>query len=353
MNLAGLGTFIGSFARMQRLTANRAHATRLAPLGVALEGFATERGRLPPAAIAAPDGRPLLSWRVALLPYIGRKDLYDRFKLDEPWDSPDNQKLLGQMPEIYSSPGLRPGETVYRAVVGPRTAFERGRGIVPGEAHGDAADRILIITAAEAVPWTKPHEAPYAPDQPPPELHGAALFSDGSARFNYRRLDEKRWRTLVTGGGPVDWSALPAYAAVQNLNTLSWQTVRPAGGRPDQYRWGLRLAEKVCGLVPGDGLTLNTLGVAQYRAGRFPDALATLIESDRLNVAKFKQSHPADLAFLAMCHHQLGHKEEALAYLLRLRERVKQTDQLKNRENPEFLREAEGLIDGPRTGPKD
>jgi len=93
--------------------------------------------------------------------------------------------------------------------------------------------------------------------------------------------------------------------------------------------------------------------VGQYRAGRFPVALATLIESDRLNVAKSKQSLPADLAFLAMCHHQLGHKQEALAYLRRLRERVKQPDQSKNRDNPEFLREAQGLIDCTQTGPKD
>lgn len=356
VNLAGLGTFIACSARAQRQAVDHAHASRLTQLGVALEAFAAERGRLPPAAIAAPDGRPLLSWRVALLPYVGRKDLYDRFKLDEPWDSPDNQKLLDKMPDIYNSisPGLRPGETVYRAVVGLGTAFERG-GIDRGEDRGDAADRILIFAAAEAVPWTKPQEVPYAPDRPPPDLRSAALFSDGSVRLINLRLDEQRRRTLIAGGGPVDWSdvpARPAYAAALSLNTVSWELVRPAGARPDQYRWGLRLAEKACALAPGDGAKLNTLGVAQYRAGRFPEALANLIESDRLNVAKFKKPRPADLAFLAMCHHQLGHKEEALAYLRRLRERVKQPDQSKNRANPEFLREAEALIDGTQTGPK-
>ncbi len=58
-------------------------------------------GAFPTAAILDKNGKPLLSWRVALLPYIEQDALYRQFKLDEPWDSEHNKKLIAQMPKIY------------------------------------------------------------------------------------------------------------------------------------------------------------------------------------------------------------------------------------------------------------
>ena len=57
-----------------------------------------------------------LSWRVHILPFIERSDLYERFNLDEPWDSPHNIQLLGEMPSTFECPNvvLEPGFTVYQ-----------------------------------------------------------------------------------------------------------------------------------------------------------------------------------------------------------------------------------------------
>ena len=63
--------------------------------------FASARGRLPAHAIYSTSGEPLLSWRVSLLPYLGYVDLYNRFHLDEPWDSPHNRQLLKPMPSEF------------------------------------------------------------------------------------------------------------------------------------------------------------------------------------------------------------------------------------------------------------
>src|SRR5262249_30640220 len=62
--------------------------------------------RLPPRVVYNRDGKPLYSWRVLLLPYLGpeAKELYGHFHLDEPWDSPHNCKLLSHMPGVYASP---------------------------------------------------------------------------------------------------------------------------------------------------------------------------------------------------------------------------------------------------------
>jgi len=76
-------------------------------IGLAMHNYHDMHKRLPPAAICDATGRPLLSWRVALLPFVdvAENKLYGEFKLDEAWDSPHNLKLLERMPFVYQTPG--------------------------------------------------------------------------------------------------------------------------------------------------------------------------------------------------------------------------------------------------------
>ncbi len=62
-------------------------------------------GQLPEPAITDKEGKPLLSWRVSLLPFLDQEALYKQFKLDEPWDSPNNKKLIAKMPSRLRSRG--------------------------------------------------------------------------------------------------------------------------------------------------------------------------------------------------------------------------------------------------------
>src|SRR5262245_11036025 len=71
----------------------RASANNLKQIGLALHNYHDTYGKLPPAAICDKAGKPLLSWRVAILPFIEQNALYKQFKLDEPWDSEHNKKL--------------------------------------------------------------------------------------------------------------------------------------------------------------------------------------------------------------------------------------------------------------------
>lgn len=102
--IAGMLTpFVITVRRESRL-AQRQHQLRT--LAMALEEF--EQGQqLPPAALYDKAGRPLLSWRVALLPALGERALYDQFKLDQPWDSPHNRRSRRECP-AYSPPATRP-----------------------------------------------------------------------------------------------------------------------------------------------------------------------------------------------------------------------------------------------------
>jgi hypothetical protein len=136
------------------------------------------------------------------------------------------------------------------------------------------------------------------------------------------------------------------------LNEAAWKLVQARDAGKDAYTRALYHAEAAVRLAPGDGNILNTLGVAQYRAGRYVEALATLTKSEKLNTTR-QGTLPADLAFLAMTQQRLGQKDEAKGILARLREVMKQPRWAKDAEAASFLREAEGLIEGKGGGKKE
>src|ERR1044071_8451352 len=95
-------------------------------IGLALHNYADLNKTLPPAAILGQDGKPLLSWRVAILPWLEQNTLHKQFNLNEPWDSEHNKKLLASMPRYYGAEGT---ETHYRVFTGKGTAFEGSKGL--------------------------------------------------------------------------------------------------------------------------------------------------------------------------------------------------------------------------------
>lgn len=154
---------------------------------------------------------------MALLPYLKDNQLYQQFKLDEPWDSDHNKKLILQMPTVYanSTGPKRPGETHYRVLVGDWAAFDWSKGL--SLAHLTAADgasiTLMAVEAADSVPWTKPDELLYDAKKPMPKFgnfHGdgtfCVVFCDGYARTLRHDMKEETLRALITwtGGEVVD-----------------------------------------------------------------------------------------------------------------------------------------------------
>ena len=128
------------------------------------------RDRLPMAAVYDRKGRPLLSWRVLLLPFIGADEvaLFEEFHLDEPWDSPHNRTLIARMPSVYACPknaAAGSGMTTYQALVGPGTLFEPHKAGRIANAWR-VGSTILVVEADRPVPWTAPEDIPYDPAEP-------------------------------------------------------------------------------------------------------------------------------------------------------------------------------------------
>jgi hypothetical protein len=130
-----------------------------------------QTGHLPCHAIYGGDGQALLSWRVALLPYLGHADLYKQFKLNEPWNSVHNRQLLAKMPKVFETPDASapPGYTHFQVVVTPEkysgkfsTAFPQTSQVLVRLNHLESLDGlpnvVLIVEADKAVPWTAPED---------------------------------------------------------------------------------------------------------------------------------------------------------------------------------------------------
>ncbi len=128
------------------------------------------------------------------------------------------------------------------------------------------------------------------------------------------------------------------------LIQASREIIRSAGAPHERYAKSLRYANAACRLEPENGYYLTTLGIAQYRTGRYPEALATLTRSDQINAKANKTSQPTDLAFLAVTQFRLGKKAEARSTFARLRQVMKDPAMAGNQEYAGFLREAEALL---------
>ncbi|VTS06571.1 DUF1559 family PulG-like putative transporter [Tuwongella immobilis] len=171
-------------------------------VGLAMHNYESAYGYFPAAAIRDAKGKPLLSWRVAILPFIEQDNLYRQFKLDEPWDSEHNKKLIPLMPSIYLHP-MRPetenGKTHVCVFVGDAstmkgikvaTLFSDPRGNRITNVTDGTSNSFMVAEARDPVIWTRPDmELEVQPGKPLPKLGGGMPgkilvgFADGSVRW--------------------------------------------------------------------------------------------------------------------------------------------------------------------------
>jgi tetratricopeptide (TPR) repeat protein/Zn-dependent protease with chaperone function len=111
---------------------------------------------------------PYLSWRVHLLPFLDERPLYAQFKLDEPWDSPQNRELLRHMPDIYRSSPRDKEETRFATPIADGTLFGGERPPMMQQITDGVSNTVLVVQTAtnQAIPWTKPDDLPVDLEHP-------------------------------------------------------------------------------------------------------------------------------------------------------------------------------------------
>lgn len=200
----------------------------LMQIGLAFQNYYDVHKSFPAAASYDANGKPLLSWRVHILPSLDQRKLYDEFHLDEPWDSEHNRQLIERMPAVFRSSNLSPdapGKTCFVGVASEDKAAA-GRGNAPGAKQGKlepgtvfqgregakfqgiidgTSNTILVIESdpQHAVVWTQPDDLPFDPARPTTgfgfDSDGGvgAVFCDGHWARLKQSLDPETWRRLL------------------------------------------------------------------------------------------------------------------------------------------------------------
>jgi hypothetical protein len=189
-------------------------SNNLKQLALAVHNYHDVYRTLPPAYSVDKDGKPLLSWRVHILPFIEQQALYEQFKLDEPWDSEHNKKLIAKMPEALRSPNstAAAGKTNYLGVGGmggifspPAIAGGRAKGISFAQVPDGLSNTVMMVEASDdlAVEWTKPQD--FVPNEKDPHKGLVGLraegflvaIADGSVRMISKSIDAEILRRLL------------------------------------------------------------------------------------------------------------------------------------------------------------
>lgn len=239
-----LVTFVPALLEARQVTLRLESFRNLKHLVLALHLYHDKYKHFPPAVIMGPDGKTPHSWRVALLPYLDQEKLYKEYRLNEPWDSEHNKKILAKMPAVFRHPNdSRPGYfTSYLGVVGPNTLFGKssktaggifaggmGAGVSDGaigmESKPDPAagvkmrqitdgtsNTIAIVEAKRDIPWTKPEDIPFD-GKTLPKLGGfspggfSVGLCDGAARYlpDTIKPETLKYLLLINDSHPIDW----------------------------------------------------------------------------------------------------------------------------------------------------
>lgn len=178
-------------------------------VALACHNFESAFGHFPPPKSLDPQGKPLLSWRVHLLPFLGQNELYQQFKLNEPWDSDHNKKLIEKIPDIFKpynalapqDPACPHGNTTLLAPVGEDTIFGQAKTIGFSQITDGCSNTIwlVVVKPSHSVPWTSPQDYAFEPNDP------------------VRGLDTSRNGTFFASMADGSVSRMPAKMSSENL----------------------------------------------------------------------------------------------------------------------------------------
>jgi Protein of unknown function (DUF1559) len=221
-DLEKTAALVGVPIQQARESALRARCVNnLKQIGLAMHNYHDTHNTFPPAFTASREGRPLLSWRVHILPFLDQqKALYDEFHLDEPWDSPHNKALISRMPALYACPSegrtlAGEGKTSYLTPRGPATIFPGDEAVRASAVTDGTSNTIFVVDASDslAVIWTKPDDWVIAPEFKTQGLFGHHpggtyfLMADGFVQYLKDSIEQKLLQAMTTrnGGELIKW----------------------------------------------------------------------------------------------------------------------------------------------------
>jgi prepilin-type processing-associated H-X9-DG protein len=203
MQIATIGVLVAML--LPAIQAAREAARRMSSLNnlkqiaIAMLNHHDVYGTFPARAIFDDNGKPLLSWRVKILPFLDENALYQQFHLDEPWDSKHNKTLIDKMPAVYRNPSSAAAENLanYLVPTGAGSIFAGREGSAMTKITDGTSNTLLVLEVNDgaSVIWTKPSELDYKTANPLAGLGTShpggfnAAMADGSVHFISASID--------------------------------------------------------------------------------------------------------------------------------------------------------------------
>lgn len=154
-------------------------ANNLRQLALSVLMYEQSHGSFPPAYIPDAKGNPMHSWRVSVLPFLGRPDLRGAYRFSESWDGPNNRKLHSQWTDLFCCPsatGKLKERTDYVAVTGPGTAWPGATGAMFKDICDPSKCILLIELPDSDIHWMEPRDISLK--------EALALFSKRNAKLS-------------------------------------------------------------------------------------------------------------------------------------------------------------------------
>lgn len=186
----------------------------LKQLALAEHNYHGANGHFPAAKGSLEKGKPPVSWRVLLLPYLDQPELFKKYNFDEAWDSEQNKKLLAEMPAVFATleQDSASGMTTYQVPVNKGTFGGSPEGVTIRDITDGTSNTVMIIQvdSASAVPWTKPDDFEIDPKNiakglvSEGEMKFYTAFGDGSARsITLEQLNRNKLSLFTINGQEV------------------------------------------------------------------------------------------------------------------------------------------------------
>ena len=211
------GQSVGRMSVVRDQTQSLENLVRIAE---ALNAYAADHGNYPPAVVKGNSGKPLHSWRVLILPYLGEDEMYNNIDFSVGWDDPANAVLMRRMPAVYRHPnsaehGLN-NQSGYYLIVGNGTLFPDAGPLGPGDIIDDPTQTILVVEAKPKLmsqSWSEPGDVNFETlkgnigGNPDTEVGGlldegvAMVTTDGRGHILDESTEPLVLRSLVTPRG--------------------------------------------------------------------------------------------------------------------------------------------------------
>ena len=209
--LALIAWVVFATAKMTDISNSLSCSGNLCAIGSLLHHYHKTHGHFPPAYQADASGKPAHSWRVLLMLWEEPK-LFAEYRLDEPWNSPNNRKLESLMPKMFQCPSDRDPQnrwhTNYFVVVGNGTLFPGPKPLSLRDLEKPSASTIMLVEATGlGIHWMEPRDLDYdtmsfeVNDPTRPSLsarHRSPNFAMADvSRSNSRNLSPDQFREMM------------------------------------------------------------------------------------------------------------------------------------------------------------